>query len=69
MSYNPYDWYWLADDGRVFTSAKQLIVDGNDADYLAWAANNSATPWPRDLAGNQSQRCAAGRARALQSVC
>jgi hypothetical protein len=54
VSYNPSNWYWLADDGRVFASARQLIVDISDADYVAWSASNSATPWPRDDAGNQT---------------
>jgi hypothetical protein len=51
-TYNPYDWYWLADDGRVFASARQVIVDGSDPDYVAWG--NVATIWPRDEAGNQT---------------
>jgi Domain of unknown function (DUF4376) len=55
MSYNPYDWYWLADDARIFGSAKQIVVDDQDADYIAWTnAGNTATPWPRDDAGNQT---------------
>jgi hypothetical protein len=55
MSYNPYDWYWLADDNRVFASARQIVVDNADAAYIAWTgAGNVATPWPRDAAGNQT---------------
>jgi hypothetical protein len=50
-TYNPYDWYWLADDGRVFSSARQLIVDESDAGYVAFGIS---TAWPRDLAGNQT---------------
>lgn len=53
-AYNPYDWYWLADDNRVYASARQVIVDDTDSDYIAWIANNTATPWPRDQAGDQT---------------
>jgi uncharacterized protein DUF4376 len=52
--YNAYYWYWLADDGRVFSSERQVIVDENDSNYIAWKANNTATQWPRDDAGNQT---------------
>jgi len=54
MNYNPYDWYWFADDGRVFSSARQTTVDEADADYVAWSQTNAATQWPRDDAGNQT---------------
>ena len=54
-SYNPLDWYWLADDSRVFASARQAVVTDSDADYMAWLdAGNSPTPWPRDEAGEQT---------------
>ena len=52
--FDPYNWYWLADDGRVYASKRQLIVDDTDADYAAWAVNFIAPPWPRDDAGNQT---------------
>jgi hypothetical protein len=53
--FNPFDWYWLADDDRVFTSARQLIVDASDADYQSWTGvGNLPTSWPRDDAGNQT---------------
>jgi Domain of unknown function (DUF4376) len=53
----PYDWYWLADDKRVFASARQVIVTDTDPAYLAWIAipGNLATPWPYDAAGNQTE--------------
>ena len=55
INYNAFDWYWLADDGRLYASARQVIVDESDADYIAWqAANTTATSWPRDLAGEQT---------------
>jgi hypothetical protein len=55
-TYNPFNWFWLADDGRIFGSAKQLIVDATDPDYIAWTGTNVATPWPRDIAGNQTDQ-------------
>jgi hypothetical protein len=55
MNYNPFDWYWLADDNRVFASARQVIVTNTDATYMAWVgAGGVATVWPRDGAGNQT---------------
>ena len=54
FNYNPYDWYWLADDGRIFASLRQVIVDATDADYIAWAKGNATSPWPRDLEDNQT---------------
>jgi hypothetical protein len=52
---NPSDNYWLADDARVYGSAKQTITTDTDPDYAAWTgAGNVATPWPRDNANNQT---------------
>jgi hypothetical protein len=51
----PLDWFWLADDKRVYGSAKQTIVTDTDPDYVAWTgAGGIATIWPRDDAGNQT---------------
>jgi len=53
--YNPYNWFWIADDNRVFGSQTQTISDNADPDYLAWTeAGNLPTVWPRDAAGNQT---------------
>ena len=55
--------YWLADDGRVYSSGRQAIVDKTDALYLAWIEEGKteddpegsvAMPWPRDGAGAQT---------------
>jgi hypothetical protein len=54
ISYNPYDWYWLADDQRVFSSARQIIVPVDDPDYVNFQAVAAPTAWPRDNAGNQT---------------
>lgn len=51
----PQNWFWLADDGRAYGSAKQLISDTSDPDYVAWSAVNNPSGWPRDLAGNQTE--------------
>jgi hypothetical protein len=51
----PYNWYWLADDGRVYASATQTIVTDTDPGYVAFTgAGGTATVWPRDDAGNQT---------------
>lgn len=51
----PSDWYWLADDSRVFSSARQVIVDASDAGYKEFLATGGlATVWPRDDAGAQT---------------
>lgn len=52
--YMPYHWFWKADDGRVYASERELIVDETDADYIAWTETRLPTPWPRDDAGAQT---------------
>lgn len=53
--FNWRDWYWLAEDGRVYSSKRQLIVTTSDDGYIAWiAAVGGATAWPRDDSGNQT---------------
>ena len=59
--FTPQDWYWLADDGRVFTSARQAVVTADDPAYVAFKAGANPTAWPRDEAGAQT-------AAALQDV-
>jgi hypothetical protein len=51
---NIYNNFWRADDGRVYGSAKQIISDESDPDYVAWSQSQFASPWPRDVAGNQT---------------
>lgn len=56
MNYNPQDWYWLADDGRVYSSKVQQIVDQEDEDFVAWQSRGmSPTPWPRDTNDEQTE--------------
>ena len=53
MSY-PIHWYWLADDGRLFSSKSQTLVATDDPAYVAWDGPYDATVWPRDDAGAQT---------------
>jgi hypothetical protein len=46
--FNPYAWYWLADDGRIFSSKNQAQVPSSDQGYTDFIATESPTPWPRD---------------------
>jgi hypothetical protein len=56
--YDPYDWYWRAEDRRIYGSKRQTIVTDADADLLAWCGegDEAAEPqtWPRDEAGVQT---------------
>lgn len=53
--FNAKNWYWLGSGGRVYSSAKQVVVDENDKDYLAWqAGGNLPTPWPKNDAGEET---------------
>jgi len=55
MTYNPFNWYWQADDGRVFASAQSKVVDKTDAGLTSFTASSSTpTPWPRDDTGAQT---------------
>ncbi len=51
----PKNWYWLADDGRLYGSALQIVVTDDDDAYLAWRdAGRSSTRWPEDDQGEQT---------------
>jgi len=53
--YTPGDWYWLRDDGAVYSSARGSVVSGSDPDYAVWiGSGRRATPWPRDAEDAQS---------------
>ncbi|UPK03091.1 hypothetical protein [Bradyrhizobium sp. 170] len=56
--YDPYDWYWKAEDGRIYSSKRQTNVTDTDADLLSWCGegDDAAVPqfWPRDDAGAQT---------------
>ena len=59
--FTPQDWYWQADDGRVFASVRQAVVTADDPAFVAFTAGARPTAWPRDGAGAQT-------AAALQEV-
>ncbi|TCR70529.1 DUF4376 domain-containing protein [Bosea sp. BK604] len=49
------DWYWAASDGRVYSSARQLVTGADDEGYLAWLdINGAASPWPSTPEGEQT---------------
>lgn len=55
--YDPYDWYWKADDGRLYGSKRQTIVTEADADFVAWQGDEpkgQPQAWPRDEGGAQT---------------
>jgi len=55
ITFTPQNWFWAAEDGRIFSSAAGAIVPASDPAYQAWiAAGNVATPWPRDDQGGQT---------------
>lgn len=53
--YTPMDWYWLAEDGRVFSSARSTLVSSDDAGFSAWKQDGTEpSRWPADDQGNQT---------------
>lgn len=58
--FNANNWYWLSSDGRVYSSAKQAIIEKNDKDFLAWQdAGNDPTPWPKKKYGKETNQALA----------
>ena len=54
-TYTINDWYWLADDGRVFASARQAIITTSDTGYETFIADDTKpTRWPADESGAQT---------------
>lgn len=54
--FNPADWYWIKEDGAIYSSASQAFVEADDAAFVAWrSAGATPTPYPRDTAGNESE--------------
>lgn len=53
--YNPQNWYWLAEDGRIYSSAKQALIKDTNEDFIAWTkAGHPPTPWPKDRDGEET---------------
>jgi hypothetical protein len=49
------DYYWKADDGRVYGSKNQTIVTDADPEYVEWSTGQRAQIWPRELDGTQTE--------------
>ncbi len=55
MQYTPTNWYWIAENGRIYSSAKQAIITSKDDAFIKWQASGYLpTPWPKDAQGQQS---------------
>jgi hypothetical protein len=55
-SANPRSFYWLAEDGRVFSGPLEQIVTTDDPGYLQFfGSGNIPTRWPMDVDGNQTE--------------
>lgn len=55
MRYDPLNWYWADDAGRIYSSASESLVKNDHEAFQAWlTSGNHPTPWPRDEVGKQS---------------
>lgn len=55
MIFHPRNWYWLADDGRLYSSASGQLVSVDGEAYQGWLSiGGVTTPWPRDNEGDQT---------------
>lgn len=53
--YNPFDWYWRSANGRVFSSARGMVVPADDTVFSTWMEDGTQpTVWPRDDADQQT---------------
>lgn len=53
--YNPIDWYWLKEDGMLFSSASLQTVKETDPAYVQWASDGTPpSRFPKDEAGKES---------------
>ena len=57
----PQNWYWAGSDGgRIYSSAKQAIINKNDKEFLTWQADgNRTTPWPKNSEGKETDEALA----------
>lgn len=54
-SFNPFKWFWLSDNGRVYDSEQQRKTTVSDARYQDWRSiGNVPTRWPQDTEGSQT---------------
>lgn len=54
--FDPRDHYWIADDGRLWSSAAGALVEEDAEAYADFLERGGlATPWPRDEAGEETE--------------
>jgi len=59
VNFDPDHWYWQATDGRLYSSRAQALVQESDEAYVAWRYLWLPTPWPKDVAGEQTDEALA----------
>lgn len=53
--FNPFDWYWVNEDGTVYSSAQNKFYASSNVEYKRWTgAGGMATRFPRNEAGTES---------------
>lgn len=53
--FEPGDWYWIADDGRLFSSRRGRTIDAEDEAFSTFVSTiGPPSRWPEDAAGNQT---------------
>lgn len=53
--YDPFNWFWKAEDGRIYSSARQHVVGSDDLSYVEFLDNGGTpTVWPRNDDGEQT---------------
>ncbi|NGO64184.1 DUF4376 domain-containing protein [Rhizobium daejeonense] len=54
--FDPANWYWIREDGALYSSASRAFVAANDTDYVLWLRTGAMpTPYPRDASGAESE--------------
>lgn len=52
----PRDWFWLADDGKVYSSATQSVISKTATAYKTFTdGGDKPTRWPEDADGKQTE--------------
>lgn len=52
--YDFWDWYWKADDGRIWSSKTRALMQESDQAYVDWLVGHLPSEWPRDATGSQT---------------
>ena len=54
-AFTPGDWYWIARNGSIYASGRNVLVPAWDAAYVAFVRlQGGTTPWPNDANGQQT---------------